>query len=200
MTLGDRRGIDRHVYGAAEDSALLAAATVRELDRPCRVLDVGTGSGFVARRLVEAGHGVVGSDVNPHACRRARSAGIEVVRCDLVAAFAPKTFDVVTFNPPYLPAVEETDLDPWFDVAITGGPTGRAVIERFLDDVGRVLDDGGRVFLLASSLAGIDDVRERAETAGFDSAVVAEDEYPGEVLAVLRFRAHTANRDINQSN
>lgn len=184
MTLGERRGVDPHVYEAAEDSALLAAVATRSLDSPVRVLDVGTGSGYVARRLAAAGHDVVGSDVNPHACRRARAAGVPSVRCDLVAGFRDGVFDAVTFNPPYLPAVD-ANVGAWFDVAVTGGPSGRAVIDRFIGTVGRVLAANGRVFLLTSSLAGVEAVRDRAAAAGFASAVIEEDEHPGEVLCVL---------------
>ncbi|MGM0591175.1 MAG: HemK2/MTQ2 family protein methyltransferase, partial [Halobacteriota archaeon] len=70
-TLAERRGEETHVYQPAEDSRLLADAAVEYVSG--RVLDVGTGSGYVAERVAgETESRVVASDLNPHACRLAR--------------------------------------------------------------------------------------------------------------------------------
>lgn len=185
--LAERRGIETDLYEPAEDSVLLADAVVDSVDADDLVLDVGTGSGYVASRIAEdVGARVVGSDLNPHACRRAASEGIEAVRADLVDPFADGVFDVVTFNPPYLPADPAAARDDWVEVALTGGETGREVVDPFLSSVGRVLADGGVVFLLVSTLTGVDEVTERAGEAGFSSVVVAEQSFPYETLVVLK--------------
>lgn len=185
--LADRRGIETDVYEPAEDSLLLAETAVAEIDPGDLVLDVGTGSGFVGSRIHDdVGARVVGSDLNPHACRRARDAGIEAVRTDLVTPFRDDHFDVVTFNPPYLPTDEDAARDDWVEVALTGGESGRAVIEPFLDDVGRVLARDGVVLLLVSTLTGVDAVVERAGDRGFSSVVLAESSFPYETLVVLK--------------
>lgn len=185
--LAERRGFDSDVYGPAEDSALLAGVVAEHVAPGDRVLDVGTGSGYVALRVTDAtGATVVGTDVNPLACRRARQHGVETVRCDLQAPFRAGTFDVVAFNPPYLPVLPDDDGDDWLDVALSGGETGRAVIERFLDDLGRVLADGGAAFLLVSTYTGVDDVVEYAGDRGFSAAAAVDATFPGETLTVLR--------------
>ncbi|AKH98140.1 HemK2/MTQ2 family protein methyltransferase [Halanaeroarchaeum sulfurireducens] len=185
--LAERRGVETELYEPAEDSALLAGAAVDGVDAEDRVLDVGTGSGYVAARVrAETGAHVVGSDVNPHACRRAAEAGVETVRADLVSPFRAAVFDVVTFNPPYLPADEDAARDDWVEVALTGGTSGRAVVDPFLDKVGRVLRPDGTVFLLVSSLTGIEAVVQRAGERGFSSVVVAETSFPYETLVVLK--------------
>ena len=71
------------------------------------------------------------------------------------------------------------------EVALTGGESGRAVIEPFLDVVGRVLAPGGRVLLLASSLSDLDAVEARSSAAGFSSAEVRRETFPFETLVVL---------------
>ena len=185
MGLDDRRERDR-VYRAAEDSALLATAAVAAAEPTDRVLDIGTGSGHVAARTSETGARVVGADRNPHACREARDAGIDTVRADLTSGFAADAFDLVTFNPPYLPTEPDEAVDDWMEVALSGGETGRAVIEPFLADVGRVLAPGGRVLLLVSTLSGVEAVVDRADDAGFASETVAEESFPFETLSVLR--------------
>jgi release factor glutamine methyltransferase len=183
--LAEQRDLDE-VYGPAEDSHLLAETAVERVDSAERVLDVGTGSGYVASSIREGtGAWVVGSDLNPKACRRASGTGIPVVCGDLLSPFRADSFDVVCFNPPYLPTPREEEWGDWMNAALSGGPEGRAVIDRFLDDVGRVLDENGRVYLLISTLTGPDEVRDRAAESGFVTGTVAEESHPFEKLLVL---------------
>lgn len=185
--LAERRGLETEVYQPAEDSALLADAAVEQVDAGDRVLDVGTGSGYVAARVTsETGASVVGVDVNPVACRRARDRGVETVRGDLVDPFRDDSFDAVLFNPPYLPADPDAARDDWMEVALSGGESGREVVDPFLDTVGRVLRPGGIVLLLVSSLTGVDEVVERAGGAGFSAAALADESFPFETLTVLK--------------
>ena len=187
--LEERRGMETRVYEAAEDSHLLARAAVERAEPDDTVLDVGTGSGYVAATVAETtGARVIGSDLNPHACRRARDLGVEAVRADLVSPFRDAAFDMVTFNPPYLPTAEEDERDDWMERALSGGESGRDVIDPFLDTVRRVLVPEGRVLLLVSSLTGIDAVRDRARDNGLTTRVVSEESFPFERLVVLSLR------------
>jgi release factor glutamine methyltransferase len=187
------------VYQPAEDSELLATAAREAVEPTDLVLDVGTGAGYVAGAMAETGARVVANDLNPHACRQARerygpdgdfrdhrTLPVEVVRADLVDPFADGAFDVVAFNPPYLPTEEDRERDDWMAVALSGGASGRAVIDRFLSSVGRVLAPDGTCLVLASTLAGVGAVAERAGEAGFSAAVVREESFPFETLSVLK--------------
>ena len=185
--LADRRGAETEVYQPAEDSLLLAEAAVGEVDPRARVLEVGTGSGYVAATVAdEAGASVVGSDLNPFACRQAHDRGVPVVRADLLSAFRDDAFDVVLFNPPYLPRDGDAERDDWMEVALSGGESGREVVEPFLDAVGRVLAPGGVVLLLVSTLTGVEEVVEYAGDRGFSAAAIREESYPFETLTVLK--------------
>jgi len=184
--LAERRDVETRVYGAAEDSHLLARAAVTRVESADLVLDVGTGSGYVGATVAETtGARVLGSDLNPHACRRARDSGIEAVRADLVEPFREGTFDWVLFNPPYLPTTDEEGRNDWMERALSGGESGREVVDPFLDTVRQVLAPGGAVLLLVSSLTGIDAVRDRARTNGLTTRVVSEESFPFERLVVL---------------
>ncbi|RDI72806.1 HemK2/MTQ2 family protein methyltransferase [Halopelagius longus] len=194
--LAEKRGMETDVYQPAEDSGLLAEAVV---ERGCgRFLEVGTGSGWVAEQAAREAadvESVVATDVNPHACRSARERGraaaseghgeIEVVRANLLDPFADGAFDTVAFNPPYLPTDPDNEWSDWMERALSGGETGRELIDPFVDDVGRVLAPDGVVLLLVSSLTGYDEVVERAERRGFDHDVVVRESYPFETLSVL---------------
>ncbi|MYL15797.1 methyltransferase domain-containing protein [Halorubrum terrestre] len=186
--LAARRGLDEvTVYQPAEDSGLLAEAAVAEAHG--RVLEVGTGSGWVAERVAtERDLDVVGSDLNPHAAQQARERGVEAVVADLLSPFRADAFDAVCFNPPYLPTDPDNEWDDWMEHALSGGESGRELIEPFLADVGRVLAPDGVVLLLVSSLTGYDEVLELVEDAGFDHEPVVEESFPFETLTVLALR------------
>ncbi|MFB6104442.1 MAG: HemK2/MTQ2 family protein methyltransferase [Halobacteriaceae archaeon] len=185
--LGDRRGGTSPVYQPAEDSYLLAEAVTPHIDGDDHVLEVGSGSGVVAEAIdARSGAAVAAVDRNPHACVATAARGIPVVCGDLVTPFVDDAFDVVVFNPPYLPEHPDLDHDDWQAVAVTGGPEGRAVIDRFLRTVPRVITDGGTVFLLVSTLTGVDTVVETAAATGFSAVAIAEESFPFETLTVLK--------------
>ncbi|QRV14593.1 methyltransferase [Haloterrigena salifodinae] len=189
MGLEDQRDVETDVYQPAEDSHLLADAACENLadaDEGSVVLEVGTGSGYVAGRIDdETPAREIAADLNPHAVRQAREAGLEAVRADLVAPFADGALDAVVFNPPYLPTDPDNEWDDWMERALSGGEDGRAVIDPFLADVGRVLAPDGSVYLLVSSLTGVDEVVEAAGEHGFSAAAVADESFPFETLTVL---------------
>ena len=186
MGLENRRDQEPDVYQPAEDSQLLAETATARLTGDELVLEVGTGSGYVAGRIAdETGARVIASDLNPHAVRQARAANVETVRADLVTPFQDGMFDAIVFNPPYLPTDPENEWDDWMEHALSGGEDGRAVIDPFLAAVGRVLAPDGVVYLLVSSLTGVDAVVERAGEEGFSAVAVADESFPFETLTVL---------------
>lgn len=184
--LGDWRDADEPVYQPAEDSVLLLEHVRARIDPTDLVIDVGTGSGYLAAALrADPGATVVGVDVNPHACRQAAAAGVPVVRGDLVGPIAPNAVDAVVCNPPYLPTEAEDARADWMERALDGGPSGRRVTNRLLDTVASVLAPDGRVYLLVSSLQDVDLVRERAVANEFTMAEIGRDEsFPFETLSI----------------
>jgi release factor glutamine methyltransferase len=173
------------VYQPEADTFLLLKAARHEVRPEDRVLEIGTGSGTIAAGLSGIST-VVATDINPHAVLCAHAAGIEVVRTDL--AFGLKgIFDLILFNPPYLPTEPGERIDDWLEHALDGGRNGRVVIERFAEEIGRVLGPGGRILLLVSDLTGVLEVVELFSRQGFCYNMVAEQDVEGEVLYVLRF-------------
>ncbi|MFO7925143.1 MAG: HemK2/MTQ2 family protein methyltransferase [Halobacteriota archaeon] len=184
MRLAERRGMTT-VYEPAEDSRLLAETALERIEDE-RVLEVGIGSGVVASRIAsETDAEVVGCDINPEACVSANAAGIDVIRSNLTDPFAADSFDVVVFNPPYLPTPPEEEWDDPLEYALSGGEDGRRVIRPFLADVGRVLRPNGHVYLLVSTLTDIEAVVELAESAGLRAEEITGESFPFERLVVL---------------
>jgi release factor glutamine methyltransferase len=128
---------------------------------------------------------ILASDINPHAVGATRDSGLEVVRADLLSGIRGP-FDLVIFNPPYLPTSPEERIDDWLECALDGGSDGRAVIARFIRDVGRVLAPGGRFLILVSSLTGVREVLTLLTTAGYSHEIATREMIEGEELLVIR--------------
>ncbi len=173
------------VYQPAEDSFLLLRAASREISPSDRVLEVGTGSGYVLSGLPPCCL-AVGTDINPHAARISYEGGLRVVRTDLAAGLR-QVFDLVLFNPPYLPTRPEERIEDWLEAALDGGPDGRVVIRQFLETIGGVITQKGRILLLISSLTGKEETRGMIEASGWTCLLIDEERVEGgESLMVLR--------------
>jgi len=172
------------VYTPEADTYLLLDAARSEVRPGDRVLEVGTGSGFIAAELAQV-TGVVATDINPHAVLCARQKGVDVVQSDLFCGIR-SMFDLIVFNPPYLPTQPEERIDDWLEHALDGGPTGRVVIERFAGQAGRVLAPGGRILLLISSLTGLPEVRDLFFKEGFISEILLRKVVEDETLYLLK--------------
>ena len=182
------------VYEPAEDSFLLADAALEEAEPGMRVLEVGTGSGFVSAvlRANFKNIRVIATEINPHAALCARKNGVEVIRTDLFRGIKPRSpearFDMVFFNPPYLPTSEEEKVPGWLNYAFDGGASGRETLDRFFDEVKDFLKPGGRIMVLISSITGVEAVQEKMEGLGFGVDIVKETKVSFEELVVVRGR------------
>lgn len=173
------------VYSPAEDTFLLLRVAQDEIHPADRVLEVGTGSGVIAAALGKLAFFVVATDINPHATAQVHAQGIDVVRADLCNGLKG-TFDLVIFNPPYLPTQPHERIGDWLEYALDGGLSGRDVIERFSADVRDVLAPAGRILLLISSLTGLQEVSGLFFSQGYFVSVMDEQRVEDEILYVLR--------------
>lgn len=183
--------LHQEVYQPAEDSALLLRAldllALGEGDRAC---DVGTGTGLAALAMARRGARVVAVDVNPAAARLARANAarnglaprIDVVLASLVAPLRGP-FDVVAFNPPYLP-VEGESAHPLAG-AWEGGAGGIAWAALFLAGLHRCLAPGGRAMVVVSTLGARGAFLALAAQRGFAAEAVASEKLPWETLEAL---------------
>jgi release factor glutamine methyltransferase len=173
------------VYQPAEDTYLLQRAALAEAKAEDLVLEIGCGSGFISQELTLRVARLIATDINPHAVRTANARGIEVIRADLFRGIKGR-FDLILFNPPYLPTPKEERTGQWIDYALDGGESGRQTIDRFLGDLAGHMRPAGRALLLISSLTGLSEVRRTAAAAGLTAEVVAGERCFFERLYVLR--------------
>jgi release factor glutamine methyltransferase len=181
------------VYSPEADTVLLLEAARSEVQPGDRVLEVGTGSGLIASEIARITR-VVATDINPHAVLSAAKAGADVVRTDLFSGIRGP-FDLVLFNPPYLPTQPEERMDDWLEHALDGGVSGRDVIERFARSVGTIIAPKGRILLLISSLTGLREVRDLFFGLGFSADIVIQQEIEDEILYVLKIIRNSPGTD-----
>ncbi len=171
------------VYCPREDSFLLANA-VQQLAIG-NVLDMGTGSGLqaiVAAKKSEVIR-VVAVDLNTTALEVAKKNAernkvadkIEFIRSNLFEKVTGK-FDVIIFNPPYLPVEKEEKRDDE-SMAWHGGAKGRDFLDPFLEGFTKFLKPNGKLLLLQSSLNGPVKTKRKLAELGFKVTICGEETF-----------------------
>ena len=94
-------------------------------------------------------------------------------------------FDMIIFNPPYLPTSDDEKVPGWLNYAFDGGRDGRITVEHFLDEVCGYLAPDGVILLLVSSLTGIEDMSSSMDVMGFDVDIVGREKCSFEKLVVI---------------
>lgn len=152
---GARLSLCPKVYPPSDDSFLLADNIhVKEGEK---VLDMGTGCGIQGIIASKMGGVVTSADLNREALkctrRNAELNGVDItfVKSDLFEDTEGE-FDLIMFNPPYLPA-EPLDYDDELKMSWEGGDTGREITDRFIEGVEGHLSEEGRVLLIQSSIS-----------------------------------------------
>jgi len=173
------------IYPPGDDTHLLLRAALDETRPSDDVLEIGCGMGIISRKIAPLANSFVSTDINPNAACLVKGYGISTIQADLFFGIKGR-FDLVLFNPPYLPTPTEERLSGWLNRAFDGGESGRDTIIRFLKDLRPHLRPGGRALLLISTLTGIGEVIEEASRQGLDSEQLAAESHFFEKLIVLR--------------
>ena len=137
------------IYQPNEDSFLLSKYVKKYAKG--KVLDIGTGSGILAEAALENTKDVLASDINQEAILYCRKKGINAIKSDLFENIKGK-FDLIIFNPPYLPYDPDEDYET--SLITKGGIKGYEIIERFLRDSKKYLNDDGIILIVISILTG----------------------------------------------
>jgi release factor glutamine methyltransferase len=185
------------IYPPQHDSWLLVQTmqrTVAVAGR--RVLDLCTGSGYVAIAAAEMGcASATAFDVCPHAVRCSRINAVEAgVNIDVregpwTGALACAPFDVVVSNPPYVPTPVDGDIE---DIVPSAGPSaawnagldGRLVLDPLCELAPNLLCNKGSLLLVQSEFAGVQRTLDTLRSTGLRAEVISSQRIPfGPVLS-----------------
>lgn len=166
------------VYEPGDDSFLLAKWIPEQLKhytKP-RVLDMGSGSGILAVEAAKHAKQVVACDKNPEAVKATKEAvskskadNVTVLRSDLFSAISDEKFDVIIFNPPYLPTHPDAR-----DLALDGGKRGYELLTRFLGEALTYLKPKGELLVVFSSHTGKSRVEQEIAKLCLDNTILEE--------------------------
>ena len=146
-------------YLSSDDSALFRKVLRRYSGESCLEIGAGNGGG-----LIELSRGfemAVGTDLQPPSDSSWRRDSVELVLADSAGCFREGSFDLVAFNPPYVPSDRLTDR------AVDGGKEGEEVMMRFLTDAMRVSKRGGEIVVLLSSENPLAPIERLCQQNGF---------------------------------
>ncbi len=164
------------MYNPSEDSFFLSEALEEYLkgkNKDIKILDMGSGSGIQAETCLNLGFkNIICVDVDKEAVELLEQKGFKAINSDLFSNIkgrlgvkgnlVPLRFDLIIFNPPYLP---ENKYDREKDTR--GGKEGYEIIVKFLKKAREHLDKRGEILLLFSSLSKPETIKKQAKKLGY---------------------------------
>lgn len=184
-----------NVYPPSEDSFLLLDALKSDCSPRKKFLEIGVGTGIVSVFCAKKGAWVFGVDIKKEAVECAlknaylNDVEIDVRRGNLFDPFRFEKFDLIAFNPPYLPS---DDLDRFLSESdkldLIGGETGVEASIMFVKELPSHLEEKGKAFLVVSSLSNLDRLFEEIEKQGLTFKKVNSARFDFEEIFVLEIK------------
>lgn len=144
-------------YLPGEDTFLLADI----IDRyPAKnSLEIGVGRGVITSYLAKMSDYVVGVDISVYAIKETGRVlaelellqKVDLLMADAATSLTPESFDLVVFNPPYLPSEETTDR------SVDGGRGGILVPVQWFTASLVVVKKAGRVLMVLSTASKLEE-------------------------------------------
>ncbi len=153
------------MYTPREDSHLIQKH-IKEFckkDPDFYVLDMGTGSGILAKEASRYSNHVTAIDIDKEAIKLLKDKvnnkknkvflnkqhnSIRFLHSNLFSNLKQSKFDLIIFNPPYLPSKKSS----FKHIDLDGGLHGTEIIKKFLKEAKSHLKKQGKILLLTSSL------------------------------------------------
>jgi release factor glutamine methyltransferase len=175
-------------YTASEDSVALRSALRRYSGSAC--LEIGAGNGGTLVELAKSFDLVVGTDIVRPETTDWRESGANYVIADAASCFRRGAFELVAFNPPYVPSEGISDR------AVDGGREGTEVALRFLGDALEAVRGDGRIVMLLSSDNPVGEFEAECARKGFAMTKVSERRLFYETLHVFEASAEHEHDEV----
>lgn len=176
---GTKATTAEQVYEPSEDTFLLLDSLENiGLKKTHNVLEIGTGTGIIAIHIAKKTRHVTAIDINPYALECAKEnakqnnvKNITLFESNLFQKVHGK-FDLILFNPPYLPTAKDEVYDEPITQAWYGGTSGRKTTDLFLEKAPEHLNDDGQIVILDSSKAQYQKTINILKKRGFDVKII----------------------------
>lgn len=192
------------IYEPAEDSFLLQKHVRRYALG--RVLDMGTGSGIQALTAMTNPNTqfVLAVDIDEEAIpalqekiKKERLRKVQALQSDLFSDVRGQ-FNLIIFNPPYLPQDKDGRGKEVEDKAIYGGKKGWELSQQFLEQAAKHLYPDGKILLLFSSLTDKDKIDEIIEKNMFISQELDSQKLSFETLHLYLIEKSPLRRELEK--
>jgi release factor glutamine methyltransferase len=138
---------------------------------------------------------VLCTDINPFAVQLTRHniernrplliGTIDIRQGDLFSVLKKdERFQLIIFNPPYLPTRTTDRIGGWFDIAIDGGQNGLKTTKKFLHDLSKHLLSNGRSYFIFSSLSPRSTLQRYLMHEKLSATIIARHQFESEELDV----------------
>lgn len=196
---GLRIELHPEVYDPAEDTFLLINSL--KVSEGNSVLEIGTGCGLVALECARIGANVVCTDINPYSvylAKRNYNSNKHLIKGRFEVRdgylFSPihsnELFDVIIFNPPYLPT-KEKDLvggSGWFDVATDGGIDGLKITSEFIYKLPNYLKQNGNAYFVFSTLSDREKLESLILKRKFQFKILKKSKFNSETISIYSLK------------
>ncbi|MEX0568773.1 MAG: HemK2/MTQ2 family protein methyltransferase [Candidatus Njordarchaeota archaeon] len=190
--MGLRLKISGAVYEPSDDTEILAKAALSLVKSGEKILEIGCGAGAISILLAKKGCKVMATDISKEAVEitkinaKINNVHIDIRWGDLFEPVEDK-FDVIIFNPPYLPKDDLDILIPGeFKKSIIGGEKGNEIVIRFIENMPRYLKREGYALIVLSSLSKIEEVLEKIKRYKMKYEIVMKKKFFFEEIYVLK--------------
>jgi len=188
------------VYLPEEDSYLLLKCVKKQinLNKKPIILEMGIGSGIISLYLADSAKKVYAIDIDKESIdyvkkeikifnsnREKPIKNIQLIQSDLFSKVGKELrFDLICFNPPYLPDEKKIEND----VALNGGPEGNEIIIKFLEQAKDYINMNGELIVLFSSFSKRNKILKKAKDLGYEYKLLIKKTIFFEKLYVYNFK------------
>ena len=159
-----KRLAESNTYQPAEDTFFLADHIEDEKGKTA--LDIGTGTGFLAKILSDSFDLVIGTDININSLKQQVAPIRNRICCNAADVFSKK-FDLIICNLPYLAT------DEIIDIATDGGMEGFEIPSQIIKSALPCLNKSGKFIFVTSSLSNYQKLIDMVNSEGFRARILA---------------------------
>jgi len=193
--------IPARVYLPSDDTDLMIEVLEKEVIRKNKqfssAIEIGSGNGFLSIDIYDNVKELISTDINPIAIdyllnikEQYNLEKQKIVYSNLFDSIGEQKFDLIIFNPPYVPTEEILDEDDdeinGYDLAVNGGEHGKEIIDEFVKQLPEHLDKVGVCYLLVSSLNSPLDIIENLKLQNLFAEIIDSKKLFFEELFVLK--------------